>query len=41
MGTFTYKPQFGVIALCKDEQEQKQIYDQLQKMGFKLKIVCV
>jgi pyrroline-5-carboxylate reductase len=41
MGNFTYKSQYGVIAMCADEQEQKRIYDLLKKMGLTLKVVVV
>lgn len=37
------KPQYGVIAVCKDERHQKQVYESLRKRfpGLKLKVVCV
>ncbi len=41
MGNFNYKEQYGVIVICKDEQEQKRIYDMLQAQGLTLKVVSV
>lgn len=41
MGNFNYKSQYGVIVICKDEDEQKRIYEELEKKGYKLKVVCV
>lgn len=38
---FKYKEQFGVIVICSDEKEQKEIYEKLYKMGLTLKVVCV
>lgn len=37
------KPQYGVIVVCKDERDQKRVYERLQKRypGLKLKVVCV
>lgn len=41
MGKYTYKPQYGVIVVCKDEAEQKAIFERLSAEGLTLKIVCV
>ena len=41
MGDFNYKEQYGVIVICKDEQEQAGVYDRLLKEGYKLKVVTV
>jgi hypothetical protein len=41
MAEFNYKQQYGVIVICKDEKEQQEIYDQLQKLGLTLKVVTV
>lgn len=41
MGKFTYKPQFGVIVICKDEADQRSIYDWLIQNGLMVKVVCV
>lgn len=38
---FSYKSQYGVVVVCKDESEQKQIYEKLKKEGLTLKVVCV
>ncbi|GIZ09968.1 hypothetical protein [Flavobacterium sp. UMI-01] len=36
---FLYKQQYGVIVICKDEEEQKKVFEELQKKGHKLKVV--
>ena len=41
MGKFTYKQQFGVIVICKDEKEQQKIYEKLRELGLTLKVVTV
>ena len=38
---FNYKPQYGVVVICSSEQEQKEIYERLEKIGLKLKVVVV
>jgi hypothetical protein len=38
---FVYKQQYGVIVICADEKEQREIYETLKKMGLTLKIVAV
>ena len=38
---FTYKEQYAVVVICKNEEEQKAIYDRLKEEGFKLKMVAV
>ena len=38
---FNYKEQYGVIVICKDEEEQKAIFEKLQKEGLTLKVVTV
>lgn len=38
---FNYKEQYGVIVICKSENEQKEVFDKLQKEGLKLKVVTV
>jgi len=37
---FNYQEQFGVIVLCKDEDEQKAVYEQLVEQGFSCKVVA-
>lgn len=40
--TFRYKEQHAVIIKVDSEQEQKELFEKLQKMGFKnLKVVSV
>jgi hypothetical protein len=41
MNEFKYKPQYGVVVVCDDEKHQQKIYEQLAKLGLKLKVVCV
>ena len=36
---FNYKPQYGVIVICENENEQKKLFEELQKQGKKLKVV--
>lgn len=38
---FNYQQQYGIVVVCKDEQEQQQLYELLKKQGLTLKIVCV
>ena len=39
--SFTYKEQYAVIVICKDEEDQKDIYNRLKEEGYKLKVVAV
>lgn len=41
MGEFVYKPKYAVIVMCKDEVEQKSIFEKLQQMGLTIKVVSV
>ncbi len=41
MANFTYKQQYGVIVICKDEKEQREVYERLLKEGLTLKVVTV
>lgn len=41
MGKYTYKPQYGVIVICRNEEEQRAIFERLKKEGLTLKIVNV
>lgn len=38
---FKYKPQYGVVVICEDEQQQQRIYETLKNQGLKLKVVTV
>ena len=38
---FNYKEQYGVIVICESENEQKVLFEELQKKGLKLKVVTV
>jgi hypothetical protein len=41
MGNFNYRQQYGVIVICRDEKEQREIYEKLRKMDLTLKVVTV
>lgn len=41
MSKYTYKPQYGVIAICQSEEEQKAVFERLKKEGLILKVVNV
>lgn len=41
MANYKYKEQYGVVVICKDEKEQKEIYDRLLAEGLTLKVVSV
>ena len=36
---FTYKEQYGVIVICENEGEQKEIYERLHSEGYTCKVV--
>jgi len=36
---FNYAEQFGVVVICRDENDQKQAYDKLQAQGFNCRVV--
>ena len=38
---FTYKQQYAVVVICKDEKEQEAIYNRLAEEGLRLKVVAV
>lgn len=37
---FNYKEQYGVIVMCRDEQEQEAIYNDLTAQGYECKVVA-
>lgn len=37
---FNYQEQYGVIVMCADEAEQKEVYDRLNGMGYACKVVA-
>ncbi|MFZ4708024.1 MAG: hypothetical protein ACOYMF_18625 [Bacteroidales bacterium] len=39
--SYAYKPQYGIVVICPDEQEQIKLFEKLQKQGLKLKVVVV
>lgn len=41
MGNYNYKQQYGIVVICKDEEEQKTVYERLKAQGLTLKVVCV
>ncbi len=38
---FSYKEQYGVIVMCKTEEEQEEIYNKLTEEGYECKVVAV
>jgi hypothetical protein len=38
---FNYNSQFGVIVMCKSEQDQEEVYNRLLGEGFECKVVTV
>lgn len=41
MKGFSYKEQYAVIVICKDEKDQENIYNRLKEEGYKMKVVSV
>lgn len=41
MADYKYKEQYGVIIICANEKEQKEIYEKLLAEGLILKVVTV
>lgn len=41
MSGFSYKEQYAVVVICKDEKEQESVYNRLKDEGYKLKVVAV
>ena len=39
--TFRYREQYGVIVICRDEAEQRRIYNALARKGLTVKVVVV
>ncbi|MBY0393958.1 MAG: hypothetical protein K2Q27_11920 [Novosphingobium sp.] len=38
---YHYKPQFGLIVVCKDEADQRRKFARMTKLGYRPKVVCV
>lgn len=38
---FNYKEQYGVIVMCKSEEEQEKVYNKLTEEGYECKVVSV
>ena len=38
---FRYKQQFGVVVVCRDEGHQRAVFERLQRMRLKLRVVTV
>jgi hypothetical protein len=34
-----YREQYGVIVICRDEKDQKRVYEELLKKDYKLRVV--
>lgn len=41
MSEFTYKPQFAVVVMAKDEADQQSLYECLSSLGLTCKVVSV
>lgn len=41
MSGFSYKEQYAVVVICKDEKEQEIVYNRLKAEGYRLKVVAV
>ena len=39
-GSFKYKEQYGVIVMCRDEKDQKSVYEKLLDMGYECRVVA-
>lgn len=39
--SFSYKEQYAVVVICKDEKEQEAVYTKLKAEGHTLKVVAV
>jgi len=38
---YTYRPQYGLVIICQDENEQIEMFNKLQSQGLQLKVVTV
>ncbi len=38
---YTYKQQYGIVVICRSEQEQRELYEKLSGMSLTLKVVVV
>lgn len=38
---YKYRPQYGLIVQCRDEADQRRVFDRLTKQGYAPKVVCV
>lgn len=38
---FRYRPQYGLVVVCRNEREQRQLYRRLHREGLKLRVVVV
>lgn len=39
--SYAYKPQYGLVILCKNEDEQIELFNKLKAQGLQLKVVTV
>ena len=39
--SFTYQEQYGVIVMCRNEQEQEAVFNRLTEEGYECKVVAV
>lgn len=38
---YRYRPQFGLIVVCRDEDDQQRVFAQLKREGYDPRVVCV
>lgn len=38
---YTYKPRFGIVIPCDDEENHKEVYENLVAQGYKCKVVRI
>lgn len=38
---FRYRPQYGLVVVCRDERHQAQLFKQLQRDGQRVRVVVV
>ena len=39
--SYAYRPQYGIVIVCQDEEEQIKLFNMLKEKGLKLKVVVV
>ncbi|MBX9942945.1 MAG: hypothetical protein K2Y40_02590 [Reyranella sp.] len=39
--TYRHRSQFAVIVVCADERDQRNVFNQLRRLGYRLRVVTV